>query len=105
MTPEKALQYDKRLSLKINLDGSKILCRLSPYNAERNHEIKMYENTYLGSGRWLRDSLIKMDTQRHSIVHDALQNNKKIRDKQTHDPRMGRDVAEMFAAGGDTFIN
>lgn len=104
MTPEKALKYDRRLSLKNTLDGTKIIYRSSPFNSQREHEIKSFSNIYLGSGRWIRDTLIQMDTQRNDIIHRALENNKKIRNKR-NDDRIGRNVAEIFDGGGDTFIN
>jgi hypothetical protein len=104
MTPIEALQYDSKLSLDIKLDGSKVIIRKSPFNAQKTHDIKEFRHTFLGSGRWIRDMLIKMDTQRKSIVHDALQNNKKIRAKR-HDSMISREVAEMMDGGGDTFIN
>ena len=104
MTIKVALQYDKRLFMKTSIDGLKILCRQSPFSAQKSFEIKEFRNTFLGSGRWMRDLLIKMDTQRQTIVHDAMQNNKKIRAKRS-DNRSEKNIADIFEGGGDTFIN
>jgi len=104
MTPEKALQYDKRLSFKISLDGSKTIYRSSPFNSEREFDIKRFDNMYLGSGRHIRDTLIKMDTQRKSIIQDTMDNNRRIKTKRK-DERISDNVADIFNSGGDTFIN
>jgi len=104
MTPEKALEYDKQLALKKSIDGSKTVYRQSPFNAQRTFDIKVFENQFLGSGRWIRDMLIKMDTQRHSILHDSLENNKRIRARKDKS-LMSKNIADMFEGGGDTFIN
>jgi len=104
MTPEKALQYDKKLSLKKHLDGSKILMRESPFNAQRSFDIKEFTNIYLGSGRWLRDSLIVMDTQRQNIFKKTVDNNLRIK-RSRNQNNMSKNIADMFESGGDIFIN
>ena len=104
MNVQRALKLDKRLKFKSSIDGSKLIYRNSPFNATRDFTILDLRNQFLGSGRWLRDTLIKMDTQRQDIVARVLANNYALRKKGT-DNRAHREVADMFESGGDTFVN
>jgi len=104
MSIEKALQLDKRLDYKRQIDGSITIFRKSPFNARVDYSIVNIRNQFIGSGRWLRDHIIKMDTQRQDIFARVRENNKSIHNKKD-DNRAHREIAEMFESGGDTFIN
>lgn len=104
MSIEKALQYDKRLKFVKHLDGTKRLVRESPYNTLVEFDVIELKNEFVGSGRWLRDKLISMDTQRKDIVARVRENNLKIRNRKDSF-RAHREIADMFAGGGDTFVN
>jgi hypothetical protein len=104
MNIEEVTSLDPRLSVEEKIDGIKIIFRQSPYNTEKKHIILEVENKFIGSGRWVRDSLIKMDTQRHDIFGRTARNNMAIRNRR-EDNRIHREIAEMVTGGGDTFIN
>jgi len=104
MNIKKILSLDKKLSLKSKIDGSKVVYRKSPFSATRNFVTLELTNKFIGSGRWLRDTLIRMDSQRQDIVSRVYWNNMKMRTKK-NDNRTSREIAEVMANGGDTFIN
>ena len=104
MSIQNALKLDKRLKFKKNIDGSKVIFRQSPFNAIREHTIFTFKNQVIGSSRWIRGRLIKMDTQRHNIVGSVIEDNYKIHN-QSNDDRATREIANMFESGGDIFIN
>jgi len=104
MSIQKALELDKQLMSKNILDGSKVIYRRSPFNAQRDHLILDLKNKFIGSGRWIRDRLIRMDTQRHNIIGESLANNYVLRHKRDDD-RIHNEIADMVSGGGDTFIN
>ena len=96
-------KYDKRLILTKDLDGSKIVKRISPYNTSHLHNILVTTNKYIGSGRWLRNEIIKMDTTRFDVVGDVLKHNWAMRES-SKDNRMHQDVAAFMAAGDSVVL-
>lgn len=104
MKIENVLKLDKHLLIKKNIDGSKIIYRKSPFSINKRFIILDIENQFIGSSRWLRDRLIKMDTQRQNIIARVRNNNLSIRHRKS-DNRMHREVADLITTGGDTFIN
>jgi hypothetical protein len=96
-------KYDKRLQVNRRLDGTKLVERVSPYNSAKAHKILSIENQYIGSGRWVRNELIRMDTTRFDLVGDTLRHNWSIRHDRSDD-RMTRDIADFIAVGGNAVI-
>lgn len=96
-------KYDKRLCMLKDLDGTKRVTRVSPYNASTKYEILKIQNQYVGSSRWIRNKLITMDTTRFDIVGKALRHNWNIRD-QRDDNRISADVARFMTGGGDAIV-
>ena len=97
-------QYDKLLFIEKKIDGSKVIKRRSPFNAQRDYDIFEIKNEYLGSFRWIIDKLNSMDTQRFNIVQKTINNNLKIREEKSDD-RMSRDLADFILKGGESIIN
>jgi hypothetical protein len=95
---------DNRLSYQKKLDGGGVIVRRSPFNAQRSFEVFDTKNLFLGSRRWVRDRLAKMDSQRQNIVYRVRENNLRIR-RQKSDRRVHRELADLIHGGGDTFIN
>lgn len=100
----KVLSLDKYLFFKRNIDGSKTISRKSPFSTTNSFVALEISSQFIGSARWLRDSLIKMDAQRQDLVARVVRNNMKIRNKK-NDNRMSKEIANVMAGGGDTFIN
>lgn len=104
MKIEDVLQrYDKLLRSKRRLDGSLAVYRDSPFNTTREHELFKIENMYVGSAKWIRTKLIKMDTQRFDLVGEASRHNMKIRNQQSNN-NTEKDLANFFEAGGESFV-
>jgi hypothetical protein len=97
-------EYDKRLFLKKTLDGSVSLYRKSPFFKNKDYKIKTYTNTFFGGGRWLKNEIIAMDTQRHSIIESVSYHNRRLRDERPEDRRMHREIAEFIAMGGNAVL-
>ena len=104
MSIQNALKLDKRLKFKNKIDGSKVIFRQSPFSAIKEHTILDLKCQFIGSGKWIRDRLIRTDTQRHNIIGSVIEENYKLRNRP-NDDRATREIAEMFESGGDTFVN
>jgi len=89
--------YDRLLFIKRKLDGTKIVCRKSPFSSRKDHEILTIENKRLGG--WVLKKIMTMDTQRFDIIDKAARNNRAIKNKRDDD-RTSREVADFFMIGG-----
>lgn len=96
-------KYDKLLYIEKRLDGSKVIKRKSPYNAQKEFEVIDIENEYPGSFKWIITKLTLMDTQRFDIVGKVTNNNLKMRNKDKDD-RVTRDIAEFMHIGGESIV-
>jgi len=96
--------YDKKLISKKEHDGSVTIYRVSPYGADREHYLFTISGQFVGSGRWIREKLIRMDTHRFDIVGEAQLHNKRLKKYSKNNSRqMSNEIADMFATGGDIF--
>jgi len=92
-------KYDKQLELKRRMDGSIEINRASPFNSLRTHNILTLKNVYFG--RWVRDKLIKMDTQRNSVIQDVY--NKNL-NKKKQDDTVTQEISQFITSGGDKIV-
>jgi len=95
-------RYDKQLGSKRHLDGSLAVYRSSPFNITREHELFRLKNMHVGSAKWIRIKLIKMDTQRFDLTGEVLRHNKKIKEDKG-DKNMSEDLADFFEVG-ESFV-
>lgn len=94
-------RYDKQLRSRRHLDGSLTVYRNSPFSVTREHELFRLENMYVGSAKWIKEKLIKMDTQRFDLTGEVLRHNMKIRENQNNN-NVSRDLASFF--DGESFV-
>jgi hypothetical protein len=97
-------KYDRLLYIDKDLDGSKKIYRKSIFKSSEEFPILKIENQFVGSGRWVRNKLMSMDTQRLPIVSDILMHNKK-KQKEKQNNNMTVDIANFMVTGGQLFIN
>lgn len=96
--------YDKKLKYKKNHDGSIEIYRDSPYNTFREHFIFEIKNQYIGSAKWIKNKLMKMDNQRTDIIGNIRVKNKRIRDEKQGTEEMTKEIVDYFATGGEIFV-
>ena len=101
---EKLKRYDRYLSCERKNDGTIDVFRQSPFDKEKKHTIIPIRNQYVGSGKWVLQKLISMDTTRHDLFGDAKRHNWKIREKKDS-KNMHEDLADFIISGGSTFVN
>ena len=68
--------YDRQLSIKRKLNGTKIICRSSPFK-HQVYDIFEIKNRFVGSGRWIFQKLFKMDTQKQDIIPKYVKQHKR----------------------------
>jgi len=96
-------QYDKLLTHKKNLDGSVNILRQSPFDSRKQHKVLVIIKQYVGSGRWVLQKLISMDTTRYDLVGKAMRNNWAIRQRK-ESRNMHEEIADLMLSG-EKFIN
>jgi len=85
MIKKRLQEYDKLLLLKRNLDGSKSLYRKSPFHKTK-YELIKFTNQFIGSGDWVMNKLMSMDTQRNNIFEHIRRSDLEImKTKSTFD--------------------
>lgn len=90
-------KYDSLLDYKRNLDGSMDIFRQSPFSIRKKHKILTIKNQFVGSGRWILNKLMTMDTQKFDIAGSALKKNARI--QQAKNDRISRDIGEFMYNG------
>ena len=98
-------KYDKRLDYRKDGSGGVTVVRVSPFNSTREHFLFEIKNEFIGSGRWIKNRLIKSDSHRFDIVGNSLRNNRRIRSRRTDTRQLSREVADLIESGGDIFVN
>ena len=96
-------KYDKMLCVKRKLDGSKEICRQSPFNTDTQYPVFTIKNENIGSGLWVRKKLMFKDNQRFDIVGSILDDTRRIKNKQSDD-RVHREIADFIEKGGESFV-
>ena len=92
-------KYDKLLFIEKKLDGSKVIKRKSPFNAQKEFEVFTIKNERVG--RWIIDKLILMDNQRFDLIGKVMNSNSKLKEKK-EDDRMSKDLANFISKGGES---
>lgn len=92
---EKVLkQYDSFLTHKRHLDGTVEIQRKSPFSTQIKHSVVKLQNQFIGSGDWIRRSLILMDTQKYDITGSVVKKNYKITEEK-NDSSMSKEIANF----------
>lgn len=96
--------YDKKLKYKKNHDGSVEVYRDSPYSVQREHFLFEIKNRYIGSARWIKNKLMKMDNQRIDIAGNVSRKNKRIRNRKDNTIKLTEELVDYYATGGEIFV-
>ena len=87
------INYDKQLSIKKKLNGSKIVCRASPFK-HKTYNIFEIKNKFVGSNKWIFQKLFQMDTQKHDIIPNYIKRHKRQPFKRQ--TAMHKDIARFI---------
>lgn len=97
----KIINYDSQLSIKKKLNGTKIICRSSPFK-HQVYDIFEIKNRFIGSSRWIFQKLFKMDAQKRDIIPNYIKQHKRLELKpQT---AMHKDIARFVVRNEQILI-
>lgn len=85
-------KYDKLLSIKKNIDGSKLIQRKSPFYKGKKYDILKIKNKIVGN--WIFRELFNQDCQRRDIVGEIKEHNSKLHYKDNS--AMHKDIANFI---------
>jgi len=96
-------EYDRRLFIKKNLDGSIDIKRWSEFFKTKSYDVFTIKNQYPWSMIWVLETIKSMDSRHIDFFQNVIDANLKKRNAKT-DQRMHSDIADFMLHGSKIII-